>query len=147
MPTIIHFEISADDIDRARKFYEKLFGWKITVMKGFPDHYEIETTDLQGKKSVGGAISKRQQPTQKGIVNYIGVSSIDQSIAEVTALGGKGLQPKQAIPGYGYTALCIDTEGNPIGFFEDDKDAGIELMPDENTSDRYKAIKEQQTKL
>lgn len=147
MPTIIHFDISADDLDRARKFYEKLFGWRITAMEGFLDYYEIETTDLQGKKSIGGGITKRQQPQQTGINEFIGVASIDESIAKVTSLGGKILQPKQIIPGYGYMALCADTENNAFGLFEDDKNAGIELMSDEETTNRYEAMKEQQTKL
>jgi hypothetical protein len=29
MPTIVHFDIPADDIEGAKKFYSDLFGWKI----------------------------------------------------------------------------------------------------------------------
>jgi uncharacterized protein len=35
MPTIVHFEIPADDIDRAKKFYSDLFGWKIEKWPGY----------------------------------------------------------------------------------------------------------------
>lgn len=147
MPTIVHFDISADDINRARKFYENAFGWKISVMEGFPDYYEIATTDLQGKEGIGGGITKRQQPLQTGITEFIGVPSIDETIAGVTRFGGKLLQSKQAIPGYGYLALCIDTENNVFGLFEDDKNAGAEMAAAEEITDKYKTIKEQQTKL
>lgn len=146
MPTIIHFDISADDIDRARQFYEKMFGWKISVMEGFPDYNEIETTDLQGNKSIGGGITKRQQP-QGGITQFIGIASIDESIARVTKLGGKIIQSKHAIPEFGYMAVCTDTENNVFGLFEDDKSAGVESVTNEEVTNRYEAIKEQQTKL
>jgi predicted enzyme related to lactoylglutathione lyase len=146
MPTIVHFDISADDINRARKFYENTFGWKISVMEGFPDYYEIATTDLQGEEGIGGGITRRQYPQQSGITEFIGVHSIEETVTRVTRSGGKVLQPKQAIPGYGYLALCIDTENNVFGLFEDDKNAGAEMVTAEET-DKYKTIKEQQTKL
>ena len=28
MPTIVHFDLPVDDLERAKKFYEKLFDWK-----------------------------------------------------------------------------------------------------------------------
>lgn len=102
MPTIVHFDISANDLNRARQFYENMFGWKINIMQGFADYYEIETNNLEGKDGIGGGITKRQQPEQTGITQFIGVKSIDESIARTTIFGGQVLQPKQAIPGYGF---------------------------------------------
>ena len=34
MPTIVHFEIPSDDIERSKKFYNELFGWKIDKWPG-----------------------------------------------------------------------------------------------------------------
>ena len=34
MPTIVHFEIPADDVERSKKFYGDLFGWKIEKWPG-----------------------------------------------------------------------------------------------------------------
>jgi predicted enzyme related to lactoylglutathione lyase len=34
MPTIVHFEIPAEDIERSRKFYTDLFRWKIEESSG-----------------------------------------------------------------------------------------------------------------
>ena len=113
MATVVHFDISADNPERAMKFYETLFGWKITSIPGFADYYEIDTGDLNGKKGVGG-----------GITNFIGVSSIDETIVKLSSLGGKIIQSKQAVPGYGFLALCTDTENNVIGLFQEDKNAG-----------------------
>lgn len=121
MATIVHFDISADDLARAKAFYENLFGWKIRTMEGFADYYEIETTENNGKASVGGGLTKRNNSVQAGITNYIGVESIDDSLEKLNSLGGTILLPKQAIPGHGYLAVCADTENNVIGLFQDDK--------------------------
>ena len=123
MATIVHFDIGADNPERAKKFYEELFGWKIGTMPGFPDYYEIETKDLNGKPGVGGGLTKRENPQQTGITNFIGVSSIDETVTKLNELGGKVIQPKQSIPGYGYIAVSTDTENNVIGLFQADKQA------------------------
>lgn len=120
MATIVHFDISADDLARAKAFYENLFGWKIRTMEGFADYYEIETTENNGKASVGGGLTKRNNSVQAGITNYIGVESIDDSLEKLNSLGGKILLAKQAIPGHGYLAVGTDTENNVIGLFQDD---------------------------
>ena len=120
MPTIVHFDISADDPARAKKFYESLFDWKMMGPPGMPDYYLIETADLEGKSGVGGGLAKRGDPSQ-GITNYIGVSSIDEYITKVEALGGKLVQPKTAVPGWGFLAACLDTEGNMFGLWQDDQ--------------------------
>lgn len=123
MASIVHFDISADDLTRAKRFYEGLFGWKIRTMWGFLDYYEIETEDLEGRPGVGGGLTKRSDPMQAGITNFIGVASINTSLEKLSSLGGKIIQGKQSIPGYGYLAVCTDTENNVIGLFEDDKHA------------------------
>lgn len=65
MPTIVHFDIAADEPERAKRFYEKLFDWKIELLPGPVPYYLIETTDLDGKEGVGGGIAKRGTPEQK----------------------------------------------------------------------------------
>jgi len=123
MATIIHFDISAEKPDRAKKFYEDLFGWKIELMPGPLNYYSIETKDLNGRKGIGGGMAKRENAQQTGIVNFIGVGSIDKSALSVEKLGGKIIQKKQAVPGYGYLAVCLDTENNPFGLFQEDTNA------------------------
>ena len=123
MATIVHFDIGADNPERAKKFYEALFGWKIGTMPGFPDYYKIETTDLNNVRGVGGGLTKRDNPQQSGITNFIGVTSIDETVAKLNELGGRVIQAKQSIPGYGYVAICFDTENNLFGLFQDDKQA------------------------
>lgn len=123
MPTIAHFDLPADDLERAKKFYEELFGWKFTSVPGMPmPYYLIETKDLKGNDSVGGGMGPRGAPDQK-IVNYMGVKSVEDSIAKVKELGGKIVMAKAPVPGWGYLAICTDTEGNTFGLWEEDKKA------------------------
>lgn len=119
MATIVHFDLSADNPERAKKFYEELFSWKFNLLPGPMNYYLIETKDLQGNTGIGGGLSKRENPEQNGINNFIGVASIDESLKKVTELGGKVIQPKQPIPGWGALALCMDTENNIFGLFEE----------------------------
>ena len=123
MPTIVHFDIASDNPQRARQFYESLFGWNFQSPPGMTDYYLFETENLDGNKSVGGGLGKRGDPSQK-ITAYIGVDAIDEYSRKVEELGGKVVQSKMSVPGWGYLAICIDTEGNTFGLWQDDKNAG-----------------------
>src|SRR5512137_2720012 len=107
MPSIVHFEIPADDLKRAKEFYSNLFGWKIESMSGM-DYMMIDTF------GPGGGMMKRMHPDQQ-ITDYFGVPSIDEYAAKVEKLGGKVIVPKMAVPGMGYFVLCLDTEKNVFG--------------------------------
>ena len=119
MPTIVHFDIAADDVQRAKSFYEQLFGWKIKEVPYGPDgYYLIETKDAYGDKGLGGGIAKREQDYQ-GIINYVEVDALDESIEKLKSLGGRLIEPKTQIPSVGYIAVCQDPEGNKIGLIEE----------------------------
>jgi len=125
MPTIVHFEVPADDVERSRKFYSDLFGWKMEKWPGMEsgmDYWIINTTDNEGGKAVGGGMMKRQNP-QQGITNFIDVTSVDEYSAKVQSLGGKIVAPKQAVPTMGYFAVCLDTENNTFGIWETNQNA------------------------
>jgi len=122
MPTIVHFDISADDPQRAKNFYEELFDWKMQAIPGPIEYYLIETTGLDGQAGVGGGMAKRNKADDK-ITNFIGVNSVDEYIKKVEKLGGKIVESKWAVPGWGYLAVCLDTENNVFGLWEEDKNA------------------------
>jgi uncharacterized protein len=125
MPTIVHFEVPADDVERSRKFYSDLFGWKMERWPGMEsgmEYWIINTTDNEGSKAIGGGMMKRQNP-QQGITNFIDVTSVDEYSAKVQSLGGKIVAPKQAVPTMGYFAVCLDTENNTFGIWETNQNA------------------------
>ena len=86
-------------------------------MPGPMEYYGIATQDLKGKPSVGGGMGKRQEG-DNGMVNYFGVDSIDSYVNKLEGLGGKVLMPRTEIPGYGFLAVCLDTEGNKFGLWQ-----------------------------
>ena len=122
MPTIVHFEIPTDDLERAKKFYTDLFGWKIEKYSGPMEYWMITTTNEKGEKALEGGMMQRQNP-QQPITNYIDVPSIDEYTVKVEKLGGKVAVPKTAIPGIGYFAVCFDTENNSFAIWETDNSA------------------------
>jgi len=129
VPTIVHFEIPSDDIERSKKFYNELFGWNIENWPGHDSLSEgmeyliITTTDDKGNKSVGGGMMKRQNSQHQGITNYIDVKSVQEYSAKVEQLGDKVMIPKKPVPGMGYFAVCLDTENNTFAIWETDANA------------------------
>ena len=132
MPTIVHFEIPSDDIERSKKFYNDLFGWKFDKFPSPPDseampqemeYWIISTVDDKGNNALNGGMMKRQSPQQQGITNFFDVKSVQEYSARVEHLGGKVISPKMAVPGMGYMAICTDTENNGFGIYEADQTA------------------------
>lgn len=118
MPRVIHFEISADDPQRAVKFYSNVFDWKISTWGGPADYWLCDTGNAS-EPGINGAIMRRSSPGLT-TVNTIGVPSLDEFILKVEKNGGKALTPKMPVPGVGMFAYCQDTEGNTFGVMQED---------------------------
>lgn len=119
MSRVIHFEIPADDPKRAVKFYKEVFGWKLD--KWGEMDYWLATTGKEGEPGINGAITTREQLAST--TNTIGVPSVDDFLLKIMKAGGKVVQPKMPIPGVGYMAYCMDTEGNLFGIMQSDPTA------------------------
>jgi len=117
----VHFEIPAENPERAIKFYQTVFGWKFQKWEG-PMPYWLVVTGEANEPGINGGMLPRQHPNQPA-VNTIGVKNVDEMIATVTANGGQIAVPKMAIPGVGWLAYCKDTEGIIFGMMQDDKSA------------------------
>jgi uncharacterized protein len=120
--TIVHFEIPANDVERLKRFYEEVFGWKITLLPGPIDYWLIQTvpTDQNGKLArpgVNGGMHKKDYPESKPI-NYFAVESISDFLDKIAKLGGKVTQPKQEVPMVGWIAAAEDPEGNQFALIE-----------------------------
>src|SRR5262245_60332821 len=112
---IVWFEIPADELERARTFYNKLFGWKINPFPGMPDYQHIDTGGPDA--SPDGGLMKRMHP-EHAITNYVQDPSVTRFAAKVEKLGGTICKDKSAVPGMGYFAICKDTEGNTFALWE-----------------------------
>jgi predicted enzyme related to lactoylglutathione lyase len=108
---ICHFEIPADDVERAKRFYQGLFDWKIESAQG---GYNLITV---GDPGPNGGMMKRQVPGQ-GVTVYINVESVDDYSKKIQPLGGTVVMAKTAVPTMGYFAVFLDTEGNALALWE-----------------------------
>jgi len=119
---LMHFAIEADDVARARKFYEAVFGWRFNPW-GPPDFFQIQTGD-EGSPGVLGALQRRREPlTGTGNRTFectIGVNSLQETIARIEANGGHVTMDPFVIPGAGTLIFFADTEGNRVGAMQYD---------------------------
>ena len=122
MGKVVHFEIPADDVGRAKGFYGSIFGWELDDVPGM-DYTMVRTV----------AVDERQMPTEPGAINggmmqrtaetpnpviTIDVDSIDDALKRIEAAGGSTVRPRTEIPGMGAFAYFRDPEGNTLGLWE-----------------------------
>jgi uncharacterized protein len=119
-----HFEIPADEVERARKFYSAVFGWKMTHIPEM--NYTMAYTgpvDSQGMPTapgyIGGGIGPREGVLKHPLVTIV-VDEIQAALKLVESHGGKVLQPQQPIGDgtMGSVAYIQDTEGNVTGLYQ-----------------------------
>lgn len=99
----MYFEIPADNIERAKKFYEKIFDWKIKKYDKDGEYWSVITTEVgdddQTPKEPGainGGLVKRDMPNEP-FINYITVGSIDKICNIIEKNGGTIIVPKKAM--------------------------------------------------
>jgi predicted enzyme related to lactoylglutathione lyase len=113
--SVVHFEIFADNVERGRKFYERVFGWSFEVA-GPPDFYLIATGPKSDPGITHGLIARRGGAAVQGPINSfrctVSVRSITETVAAIEAAGGKLRSPIIEIPDVGRVAEFSDTEGN-----------------------------------
>ena len=114
--SIIHFEIPADDLSRAKKFYQRALGWKIS--DPWKMNYLLVETKTKGEDGINGGLMPRKEPGQP-FMNYVSVYSIDAACKKVEKAGGVVVMPKMEIgQGMGWIAAFKDTETNVMGFHQ-----------------------------
>ena len=122
MGKVVHFEIPADDLPRAKKFYSTVFGWSTSevpemeyVMLGTAESDENGMPKQPG--AINGGMMKRQDPLRHPVVT-IDVENIDDALASVKKNGGQVVREKLAVGDMGFTAYFRDSEGNVIGLWQ-----------------------------
>jgi predicted enzyme related to lactoylglutathione lyase len=130
MPRVIHFEIHAEQPERAIEFYKGLFGWEFRKWDG-PTPYWLIMTGPDSQPGInGGLLPRRGVIDGQSVIAYVctaDVASVDEAVAKTTALGGSIALAKMPIPGVGWLAYGKDTEGNIFGVMESDKT--VQLPP------------------
>jgi uncharacterized protein len=125
MPKVVHFEIPAEDLDRAKSFYGSVFGWKLETMPVPGGEYTVvmttpvdEQTQLPTEPgAINGGMMQRDERTPSPVLT-IDVEGIDDALKEIEAGGGTTVTPRTEIPGMGAFAYFKDPEGNVLGLWE-----------------------------
>jgi predicted enzyme related to lactoylglutathione lyase len=118
MPRPTHFEIPADNPERAMAFYRDVLGWTFQKWEG-PTDYWLIMTGADGEPGINGGLLRRQHPEQP-CVNSMYVADLNATLAAVDSHGGSCAVPRMPIPGVGWLAYCKDTEGHLFGLMQPD---------------------------
>ena len=125
MDKVVHFEIPADDVDRAKDFYGSIFGWQLQTMQMEGGEYTIAMTTSIDEQSqmptepgaINGGMMRREEHTPSPVIT-IGVDAIDDALGKIASHGGTTVTPRTSIPGMGAFAYFKDPEGNVMGLWE-----------------------------
>lgn len=126
MPTLLRFEVHAEDPQRAMRFYTEVFAWKFTAVAA--DYWAV-TTVPEGQPGInGGLLKRRGAAPQEGqpvnaFVCTIEVPDLDGYLERALQNGGSIALPKMAVPGMAWVAYAKDTEGNIFGLLQLDSSA------------------------
>ena len=122
MDKVVHFEIPADNVERAKKFYQETFDWKITPVPQM-NYTLLGTVEIDEKNmpkeagAINGGLMERSFGI-KGPVLTISVDNIDETIEKIQKQGGKIVQGKMEVPTVGLIAYFQDSEGNILGLIQ-----------------------------
>jgi hypothetical protein len=125
----IHFEIHADDVNRAIKFYETVFNWRINRWGETEPAYWLVMTGDEGTPGINGGLMARMGPPPgdgqpvNAFVNTIDVDNFDAYAKAVIKAGGRQVVDRMAVPRVGWLGYFKDTEGNIFGLMEADTEA------------------------
>ncbi|GAA4399157.1 VOC family protein [Fodinibacter luteus] len=126
----IHFEIQADDLERAKAFYAEVFGWTFEDYGQFTGSpYWGVVTGAEDSPGINGGLLPRPAPAPgpgqgtNAAVLTMGVEDFDATAARIEAAGGVVALPKMALTGMAWQGYFLDTEGNTFGIHQPDENA------------------------
>jgi uncharacterized protein len=126
MSQVAHFAINADDVSRARRFYENVFGWRFQAY-GPPGFYMVDTDSAPATVPLRGSLQKRREIVKgvpmRGFECTISVADIQAAAAAVEANGGAIVMPICTLAGIGQLLFFQDPEGNIAGAMQYDQNA------------------------
>jgi hypothetical protein len=130
MSRVVHFEIQADDVERAKAFYAAAFGWSFEdygQAAGSP--YWGITTGPEGQAGINGGLLQRPAAAPasgqgtNAFVCTVGVDDYDETERRILDAGGQVALPKMALTGMAWQGYYLDTEGNTFGVHQPDPEA------------------------
>ena len=131
MARVVHFEIQADDVERAKDFYAAVFDWSFEDYSQYTGStYWGVVTGADEHPGINGGLLPRSAPAApaghgtNGFVCTIGVDDYDLVERRILAAGGRVALAKAALPGEAWQGYYLDSEGNTFGIHQPDPEAG-----------------------
>ncbi|MHA2172227.1 MAG: VOC family protein [Candidatus Kariarchaeaceae archaeon] len=113
----IHIQIGVTDLEKAGKFYSKIFNWKVKNYPEMPNLAIYEITE-DGEFVGGGFMLVEGKPSTGTTQLYVNTEDINSKLDEIEKLGGKRLLEKTELPGgHGFVGRFEDPFGNVIGLW------------------------------
>jgi predicted enzyme related to lactoylglutathione lyase len=106
--SLCFFDLASTDLDKTRKFYGDVFGWKFAGQGGY--EFINDGSPDGGALIMGGL---RQCNENGGVLTYINVASIEETARKVKQAGGKILKERIDVPGYG-AFVVFQAPGGPV---------------------------------
>ena len=129
------FELSTTDQAAAKQFYSSLFGWSCIDSTIGPDAF-YTMFQLRGR-DIGACCTMQPEQSAHGVpphwMTYVAVASVDDTVANVTALGGQALMPGCDVFDAGRLAILQDPTGAIISLWQANKHHGVGVMHEPNT--------------
>jgi predicted enzyme related to lactoylglutathione lyase len=126
MARVVHFEIHAENPERAIEFYQKSFGWEFQKWEGPMDYWMVMTGPKDQPGIDGGLVPRQGKIDGQAVIAYVctvDIPDLDATVSTVEQNGGSIAVPKMAVPGVGWLAYFKDTEGNIFGAMQNDPNA------------------------
>ncbi|HET7398640.1 MAG TPA: VOC family protein [Intrasporangium sp.] len=130
MSRVVHFEVQADDVERAKSFYAAVFDWSFEDYSSFTGStYWGVVTGPDDQAGINGGLLQRPAPTPgahqgtNAFVCTMQVEDYDETEQRILAAGGQVALPKAALPGMAWQGYYLDPEGNTFGIHQPDPEA------------------------
>jgi predicted enzyme related to lactoylglutathione lyase len=120
---VVHFELPADDVDRAREFYRAAFGWNVMPLPemGYTILGTATSTDETGRPTepgeINGGMFARSDDVSQPVIT-IAVDDIDAALTKIEQCGGKTVRGRLAVGDMGFTGYFSDSEGTVVGLWQ-----------------------------
>lgn len=122
MNKVVHFEIPADDMDRAKRFYSEIFEWQINDLPEM-NYVTLGTVEVDEERmplesgAINGGMTKRDSKIPNPVIT-IDVDDIDETMERIISRGGEEVQGKMEVFDMGWSAYFKDSEGNIMGLWQ-----------------------------
>jgi predicted enzyme related to lactoylglutathione lyase len=117
-------DLGAPDVDQAKEFYTKLFGWAYIDTGEAGGGYQLAT--LRGKQ-VAGLGPKPQNPGPSAWTVYLWVNDAAAAAARVNEAGGTVFMQPMDVPNAGRVAVVADSTGAVFGLWQGREHRGAQL--------------------